>query len=610
MKKILNHKLGFSNIFLFIMFAFLTGSCKKENLYNSTPLLNVANQSPSSIRLYNFYGNADVTVNSVPLTAYAIPNTGSAGGTALGLSIFPTGIWSNGGDASPFTLPNSLLDKDGKAHFSISANNSTLAIDTTITNNVAHPQNYYLMPNGHFKVINRDNVLASNPQNFKIRIINLGSNVYGDPLGLNLNGPVSLTYADGSPVDPGLNNVAQGVSSGYIELPYRAYQFKLFIANGAIDVTKQLAEFPIPPYYIQGNYGPLPQEGITPTVRTFKPGGIYSIVVSENMQGLFTDVYYINFGANVNSYRIITEFDPGVNSTYAAMQSVNAMPGKNVTINVDGQPLGGVLPYIGSVSANTAQQAPYQVYIQGNHHVQAKDQSGNVLAEGDINLFPYDNYTIWAYNGPDGKPGLLFEPNDMSGTVYASSYILPGSTSPSPDDGTNGTLRRDHYKYALQSRFLNLAPDLPYATFTNDNQLFAPALYLGFGDTIRYSSAYINLAPGIMPLQNSSIIYSLPYISPAQGITGPFGNSEQRYLPQFIRVYHSKPAPLPEVPGALITDVTPIDVSQAFIANPDLYTFPQSKVAETGIYTVALVGKINALQASEKATLIVIKHNK
>eukprot|EP01133_Synstelium_polycarpum_P002882 gene2882-3308_t len=586
-------------------FTFIIAGCKKDKLDNKIPLLNVANNSASSIRLFNYYGDAQVTVNNIPLTAYST-NNGSTGGTALGLTIFPDGIWANADNGSPFLLPNSLLDKDGKAHLSISsgATKIPLMVDTTIVNNVGHPQDYYLMPNGHIRVLDRDNLPPANPQNFKIRVINLGSNVYGDPLGLNLNGPVSLTYADGSLVDPALSNVAQGVSSRYIEMPYGSYQFKLFIANGAIDINRQLAELPNVAYYDPCNPGSHPQQGISPRVRTFKPGGVYSIVVTENLQPLFIECDRYTSGFNENSYRVITELDPGVNSTYARMQAVNAIPGKQVTISVDGKSLGDRLPYIGLAPSGAAQQATYQIYVQGEHHIQAIDQSGAVLAEGDLKLFPYDNYTIWAYNQPDGKPALLFEANDMSGTLYKTSH-LNGTGVPIPDDGTNGTSRISKYNYALQSRFLNLSPDLPYATFTNDHQLFLPAMLNA--DTIRYFSSYVNLASGTMPLRNASMIYSLPPVSPGQ--TSP-PVKDPGTVPQLIRVYQSAPGSLPEIPGALLTNVAPINVYQTFIANPNLYTSAQQQKAETGVYTVALVGKTTSTQASDQAKLIVIKHNK
>src|ERR1700743_2714432 len=116
MKRILIHKPAYCSMLLLLIIALLTGGCKKENPYGSIPLLNVADKSASAIRLYNLDAPTDVTVNSIPLTAYAnVPGTPGPSGTAFGLSIFPTGVWANGDDGSPFVVPNSLLDKDGKA---------------------------------------------------------------------------------------------------------------------------------------------------------------------------------------------------------------------------------------------------------------------------------------------------------------------------------------------------------------------------------------------------------------------------------------------------------------------------------------------------------------
>ncbi|SDD77837.1 hypothetical protein SAMN05216464_102544 [Mucilaginibacter pineti] len=604
MKKILIHQPAYHCVLLLVLLVLLTCSCKKEKISNTIPLQNAGNQSASSIRMFNFSGYpANMTVNNIPLTSYSNGNTGQ--GTPLGLSVFPTGMWEAGDDGSPFTLPNSLLNKDGKAHFILGGGlGGASAIDTTIVNNVAHPQDYYLLLNGQFRVIDRNNLPPTNPKNFRIRIINLGATT--DPYGLN--GPVSLTYSDGSQVDPALNNIALNASSGYVDIPYGTYQFKLFASDGAgIKANRQLAELPTivrldpcAPNVIQ------PQEGLTPRVRTFKPGGVYSLVITPNLMNYIgCDTYPAITYAN--SYRVITELDPGVNSTYARMQAVNAIPGKQITIKVDGGALGGQQPYIGSVTAVAAQQSTYQIFVQGNHHIQAIDQNGTVLAEGDLKLYPYDNYTIWAYNKSDGKPAVLFESNDMSGSIYNSSYAPNPQTGVVPDDGTNGIPRRGQYFYALESRFLNLSPDLPYATFTNDHQLFLPEGNFQNGDTMRYYSAYVNLASGIMPANNSSIIYTLQPVT--GGKVGVY--AEFNYLPKYIRAYQSSPGNLPEIPGTLLVNVAPVDVLQTFVSNQNLYSTPKYKVAETGIYTVALVGKTaSGAQAAEKARIVVIKHNK
>jgi hypothetical protein len=611
MKKINKYRAVLSRVVLLLLAAALAGSCKKDKVSSQIPRQDVSNLSPSSIRLFNFSGNAYITVNSVPLTSYLGNGSTVPGGTAIGLALFPTGVWATSDNASPFSIPNSLLDKDGNAYIqltpSVVSNTSPYKkLDTTLANDPLHPKDYYLMVDGTLHTITRESVPPSNPQNFKIRVINLGSDL--DPLNLGLTGPVTLTYADGTPVSSQLSNVAKDAISPYVEIPYGAYQFKVFIGGAAIDVTKQLSEYPIPPYYDACNPAVHAQEGLRPRLRTFKPGGVYSIVVSYSGQTLFTSCdRQSQTGAAANSYRILTELSPGTNNTYARMQAVNAIPGKQLNFTVDGKPLGGTTAYVGDINTPAAYRPEYQIYVQGSRHIQATDQNGNLVAEGDLTLYPYDNYTIWAYNKPDGKAGLLFESNDMTGTIYTSSYHPSGSGgAPIPDDGIDGDARVSQFNYALETQFLNLCPDLPYATFTSDHQLFLPAA--PSVDTMRYFSAYVNLAPGVQPYRNADIIYSLFPLWPSSVMAN--GLVETSSLPNILRVYSSKPGNDPEIPGNILSDVAPVDVLQKFIANQALYTYPQLKVAETGTYTVAVVGKVSSsASAGEKARLIVIKHN-
>lgn len=595
-----------------LLVGMLAGGCMKRKEDSKIPLLDVTNSSASSIRMFNFATAAvegtEVAINNVPLTAYRQTGGSAGGGTSLGLSLFPSGIWTSGDNGSPFSVPVSLLDKEGKAHIVLSSLAGTPILDTVIADDVVHPKDYYLMRDNSLKVLERDNIPPARAGYFKVRVINLGnpaSNVTG------LNGAVSLAYADGTEVNPLLNNVASGKITAYAELPYGAYQFKVFLASGAgIDVTKQLAERPLQPYYNSCNPSDNIQQGIMPQLRTFKAGGVYSIVITENFYKTLTcDLQ--NGSLITNGYRLITELNPGVNYVYTRMQAVNAIPGKQVTILVDGRPLGGQLAYIGQTNPEKAVQPPGDMYVQGNHQVQVMDAAGRELAGKRINLYPGDHYTIWAYEQPNGEPGLLFEANEMTGTVYTATYHPNGvGGGVIPDDGTNGTPRRTRYSYAWESRFLNLSPDLPYATFTNDYQLFLPADGVNFQDTMRYPAAYVNLPSCMQPLQDVSMIYSLPFIAPYQR-DNPNGNSELGYFPRQIRVYRSVSGPLPEVPGTLLPDIMPLDTRQAFIANDHLYTDPRFKQPETGVYTVAIVGRTSkTAPAAEKARIIVIKHNK
>lgn len=611
MKKIFLPVFSFAGYAILLLGILLAGGCMKPKEDNKIPYLDVTSGTPSAIRMFNFANNniygTEVTINNVPLTAYQLNSNGKPTGTPLGLALFPSGAWNSGENASPFSIPNSLLNKEGKAHCLLSTMTGTL--DTTIENDVVHPKDYYLLQDGHLKVLERDNLPSTRAGYFKVRIINLG-NPLPDLTGLKLNGPVALTYADGSAVDPLLNAVAPGVVSPYIELPYGSYQFKLFVAGGgSIDVTRQLAEFPVIPSYNYCNPGATPQEGITSQLRTFKAGGVYSIVITENNYRML-DCSKQNASALINGYRIITELDPGVNYTFARMQAVNALPGKKISILVDGKPLGGELRYAGDTENGKAILAPGGMFVQGDHQIKVTNGAGQEIASASIRLYPSDHYTIWAYEKPDGTPGILFEANEMTGSVYATNYHPNGPAAGTvPDDGANGLPRRSRYKYAWESRFLNMSPDLPYLTFTNDQQLFIPATPPSNQDTLRFTTAYVNLPSGQQPFQNVSMIYSLPFISAAQG-NNPEGNSEMPYFPKKIRAYRSVPGNIPQVPGSLLGEIAPLDVLQACVANDKLYTDPALKIPETGVYTIALVGRTSAnAPATEKAKIIVIKHN-
>jgi hypothetical protein len=172
-------KIKMITVLLLMFSGMLLNSCVKDKFDNKLPLPDVSNKSASAIRLFNFSGiNLDVTINNIPLTAYPVGNNGGVGqSTQVGLSVFPTGVWPDADNGSPFTVPNSLLDKSGKIHLVLQSRVSNLnilfSLDTVIANDVLHPLDYYLQAGGTIRVLKRDNVPASNGQNFKVRIINL-----------------------------------------------------------------------------------------------------------------------------------------------------------------------------------------------------------------------------------------------------------------------------------------------------------------------------------------------------------------------------------------------------------------------------------------------------
>lgn len=589
------------NIALLLVLAIFS-NCTKDKSDNRLSLPDVSNKSNSSIRMFNFYnGPLDMTINNLPLTAYPQPGTATGQSTQLGLSLFPTGAWESPDNGAAFTVPNSLLDKNGNIHLQLRSRSVSgyglpqfYRYDTVIANDVLHPRDYYVQGDGSIHALDRDNVAPANGQQFKIRIINLG--VGKDRNGIG--GAVTLTYADGTTVAPELSNIVQGQASGYVTMDYGSFMFRLYDSKGGtVDITKQYCEPPSFPIYDPCAATPPSQQSIYAQLRTFKPGGVYSIVVTPGLFPVLDCNRYIDAPKLFNCYHVILEQDPGVNNTYARVQAVNAVPGKSLTVTLDGQPVtGSTLDYIGNAPADRSSRPDYTITIQGAHTVEVWD-GGTKLASRQLTLFPYDNYCIWAYPTADNKVDLLFEANDMTGTVYTNTHYTSG-----PDDGTIGARNILRFLYNLRMRFLNLAPDQPYITFQDDMQFFSQKAFSN--DTLRFPGAFVNMPLGGQPDRNPGITF----------VMGPYGlydaannqlGQEWASVPKLVRVFASVPGSLPQVPGQLVANVPPLNTGKAFIANPGLYDAGTSPTPESGVYTVALVGNTNA----GGGHLVLIKHN-
>lgn len=584
---------------LFLLCLGINIGCTKTKLSAVIPQDNLLNLTNSNIRLFNIsQRDQAVVVNNILLAMQKGTTTEEPNISAIGKQLFPDGIWKN---KTSFSIPTALLDKSGGAYLSIPTVNSEVTFkDTLIKNDPVNPVDVYLLPTGKITSFPRNNTPPVNPQNFKIRIVNIG-----DPnSAFQVGGPVSLTFADGASVNSQLNGIANGASSAYAEVPYGAYQFKLFAgAGGMIDFKRQLVTDVMLPAFNYCIPGIMPQEGFMPPVVTFKPGGVYTIMV---INSLFTFDYTCGGSPGresrkANAYQIITDLDPGVNLTYARLNAVNTIPGKKITIKIDGQSMSeGPLEYIGNIFRDKAIPAMYYTVIQGNHTIQALDEAGNVLAATTRQVYPFDNNTIWAYQDKEGRTQLVFTSNDMTNTIYKTGGDPSGTQG--PDDGTDGERRRLRFTYAWQSRFMNFCNEQPLITFTDNGQLFLPE-YI-YPDTLRFPAAYRNLAPGVVPSKNPGVIYPLAnpmrYKEDGTPDPGP-GNG---YFPVKIWVNNTAAG---QSPGILLTDITPVTSMNTFTANDRMYSGTNTKPpAENGIYTVALVGGT----AGAKARLIVIKHNK
>lgn len=599
---------------LLVVLPIIFNACRKTKIDNPYPLtgVQVAGSSSSSIRLFNFYNGAlDVKANNVPLTAFT---SSSVQGNQIGLSLFPSGAWTSGDNGSPVIMPVSLFDRNGQLHIIIQnrglvgfqglANFPPLRVDTVLTNDPLHPRDYYVMGGGYLKVIDRNIVAPSQSDHFKLRIMNFGQSK--DTLGLT--GAVVLTYADGTPVTQTLNWVDTNSISSYVELPYGSYQFKLYVAKapGVPDYTKQLAELPVYPNF--SNAGNTPQQDLVTRVRGFKPGGTYTILLTPNVLGYNTNpngeipIFYL-----INSYRVLTEQAAPQNISWARVQAANAWQGQPISFRLDGVTMTSGL--------GLGQSGDYSTVVQGAHHLDAVDGSGNTIASGDIVLYPYDNITAWVF-GKGGKPAIMFSNTDLTSTMYENI------SSNTVDDGTDGSKNTFQFNYALQTRFLNFS-DVPYVTFTKDGVLLNPtisgnSINIGQIDTLAYPQAFINLQPGVPVVYNPFVVYPSNegyWTITLNGQTYIEGGGSNRIGlalsdPLPIRVFQSTPAEglyEAQVPGSLLGNVTPLkekDFASGTLIYPD-----GNLRAENGFYTVALIG--NVLGGSGPAgKLIVVKHNK
>ncbi|MBN9381320.1 MAG: DUF4397 domain-containing protein [Chitinophagaceae bacterium] len=571
----------------------LASSCKKVKEDVFFDRKDILNNPSSTIRIYNFTnGLLNISVNNLQLTSFVAAkdvNAPPTTGTQLGLSFFPRGVWPSKDDGSPITLPSALLDKNNRARIYIvpgydkdnqDAIVPGLQVDTVLQDDPLHPKDYFLLSNGHFLSIPRSAVVPAAPDHFKLRVLNFGD--AHDTL--DLGGAVTVTYADGRPVSQALTDVQTGAASDYAEVPYGTYQFKLFVNNNH---QKQLCELPITPFFDVCQGGIKPQSKISPIIKTFKPGGTYSIIVTKN-SFLYggcgpEDKVYLN----INSYRIVAENSPPLNISYARLMGVNALTGESVVFKLDGQNMG-------EAQLASGKSTDASIVITGTHTISAYNAAGTLLVEKKYRFSAADYTTAWVYK-KDGKPELVFTSNNMAISHYVS---LPG------DDGTNGSQNIATFDYAWQGRFLNLSNDVPYATFTSqDGENFINLQ--SWGDTLNPPASYQNLERG-KPIEHEPFVIIL--CSNYNGSKTPQDAALFGSMPSLIRVFQSSPGPLGQTPGDWLSAVTPL-ASQDFIANRALYEtgLPQT---EAGTYSIALIGSLNSSDDQQKARLIFVKHNR
>ena len=578
-------------VFLFVLLGIFLGSCSKQKYdftYDNQP--ETFRKSP--VRLINFALYQQVYHEGMPLT-----NSFSDGK--------PTPYFvENGLLGRTWDVPAFLFDANGETEIKLSEiYRVTPSIPTsqyTLTLNMKSQDGavdyYTLWPQGSGQApavaIPRATERPSQPDHIKIRLVNLSKAMRAVPAEgssgplENVHGPISLTYADGTPVDPQTSDLSpEDQYSAYIEIPYGTYQFKVLTQDGrqiAASVhgrnedtyLSRLMDPASSRMLIPDGTGRVTQLTYAP-LQTYQPGGVYSIVVAPFPFEYRPSTYFE--GAYQNQFKIIEDMPAPANTSFAKVQGVHAFPGEQVHFQINGKKVGSLLDF-GTAS-------PYQIVKAGdNYSIKAMNAQGKELASLEYPIQAGQNHSVWLWKDASGNPQLISVSNDLSTEFFVPRF----------ED--NGSRNRYENTMTLSTRFLNLSPDVPYLSFTiNDGQdmddymqLYDPAK----GHIQAHSEdALYNLEPG-------EVVESFPYLR---------WRVDHGFAFKWL-AYRSKPG---VIPGVWADDI-PAFTSNQLVTNTDLYTpFGRNVPAsEPGIYTLALIGSTQAdAPVGQEARIVAIKHN-
>ncbi|MEC5145666.1 hypothetical protein [Chitinophaga sp. 212800010-3] len=522
-----------------------------------------SNMAKSTVRLVTF-DSWDVMVNGIKVTNwyFTLP-TSPVPNVPYPTPYFP----ANGKLNSTWYLPQQFLDSKGQAEIKTgnpggSSMPDFLADSFVVKDDYYQPSDYYLGTSavdhlGMYSAtrVPRTTALPADPSHIRIRLVNLCTAIGNG----GANG-LTLAFADGTPVSSVTSGITNHTWSNYVELPYGTYQFKVLIDGSGLQIP---GKPPTPTEaFSNDNYSLGGTQVYYGTVQTFQPGGVYTIAVART-----SGYKYKEYPLALNTFSIITDIDPPANVTYSRIQVVNAaFEGEGgLHIQVDGN---------NAPAVSYGKAGDYITLAAGRHHIIITDVSGKAIIEKNIDLKGGDNQTVWVYPTGDNAAALTVTSNNMGG-IRAIGTNVDGS------DGANNIYDPLKFGMLVQTRFLNLCPELPEVTFTNVNgALFQESNFSA-------AVAAQHLQPGQAP-SPSAVPY--PYVD-LQIVTG--GN---------VQAYRSQPGVLP---GDRLTTV-PVLTAADFVKMPSAFFLNGNYGAEPGVYTVALIGRNNA---GRHPHMIVIKHN-
>jgi len=562
-------------VFSLFYFLLMLSGCSEDKLdYVVDNRASTAAIENSKFRIVNLRGANQVIANGDSLTGFILKDPLAADASDYPGTKYFT---KNGKMGKLWQIPQDLFNASDSLKLKIeilSYNFYGSPVEFSIQKKTT-PTDYYLVQTNEYYLekqpemlaIPRDTKSPARPDYFKVRLLNLSSQLLNNSAGMeNLNGSLQLTWADGTPVSDKLNNIKPGEYSEYIEIPYGTYQFKVLTPDG-----RQIPGQEPDDYYIidpstssictyNSANQPQPTYQTYAPIHAYKPGGIYTIVVSAQSfkypyPGSTTNE---QLAAYQNGFEIIADVDEPVNTTYARAQFINALPKDGaVTLKLNGKEISEAGVTFGSVT-------DYTTLINGNYTLEAMDSGGNVLASTTYPMSAGQNYSVWLSNANTGNDSLIVVANNLSGSMYSDT-----------GDGQDASYDRFNRPYFLKLRFLNFDTDFEYLSFTTDNgQAFS-------------STIGLQLKPNYVPKEE-------PYVSLKYETLNSFQ----------IMAYRSTAT---TAPGTWADEI-PVLTSQDLIPRRELYS-KGIPTLNTGVYTIALIGR-KTDDDRYKSKMIIITHTK
>ena len=534
------------------------------------------NLSSSLIRIVNLGEYNQIKANEEKLTNFIYRDPeGPDAQKFPGTLYFP----SNGHLGKIWNVPKNLFSKAEKINVEASfigrsgSNYSFTPIKFLMEQKGNNPVDYYLLPGRiegpEFAEIPRSITQPSKPDHFKIRIINLMAKFSGTSTEAeDLTGPITLTYADGTPVSPLTSKISfTDRVSEYVEVPYGTYQFKVLNANdnrqipgaNAKNPDDRLIDFKTSSISLAFER---PSHLHYAPIKTYQPGGVYTIVVFPSRYSYHnTAVEQLTIGRQ-HGFEVIEDITPALNSSYANLQVVNTIADLGTyKFQLDNEVL---FENIGFTKSS-----PYKSISTGNKVFNLIDNNNKVLAKIESQILAGQNYSFWIHKDEKGENRMKLVQNDLSNVLFNDHNIK--------EDGKNGYVEHD---FLIRYRFFNFSEGNPDVSFTSNNGQFFR------GERAAFSN-----------IQFAEIPNGYPYVQ------GNFNN------PFHVLTFRSQKL---VVPGKWAEDI-PALLGTDLLANPELYKKAKRPLpyTEAGVFSIALVGKNSSDKSKDSNNkLMVVKHIK